>query len=137
MTKKSARARIDHSNFERTKGGSIILGTDEEFADFCGVHRSFIFAQEFKRELTDKIIEFVNEQKITHAALAEKAGTSRPKITMILNNRSIGISTDLLVRVLSALGYRAHLTVEKSADTDILAKKAASKKVSRKTSARK
>jgi predicted XRE-type DNA-binding protein len=117
VTKKLARkVARDRSKFKYDKQGTVTLETPEELAEFLGLSPTLVFAQRFKGELVDKIIGLVKKQKITHAALAERVGTSRPKITMIMNNRAIGISTDLLVRVLGTLGYQAHLTVKKIAN---------------------
>ena len=46
---------------------------------------------------------------------AELAGSSRTRLTALLNKNSIDISTDLMLRVLSALGYKAKLKVSKVA----------------------
>ena len=66
---------------------------------------------EVRAELNQKIIEAVKRKKITHAQLAQLVGSSRSRMTALLNRRTEAISTDLMLRVLSALGYRAKLTV--------------------------
>ena len=66
---------------------------------------------EVRAELNQKIIEAVKRKKITHAQLARLAGSSRSRMTALLNRRTDQISTDLMLRVLAALGYRARLTV--------------------------
>jgi predicted XRE-type DNA-binding protein len=70
---------------------------------------------EFRTELNDAILEIVQKKKVTHEALAGLAGSSRTRITALLNRNTADISTDLMLRVLSALGYEAHLRVRRVA----------------------
>ena len=57
--------------------------------------------------------EIVRKRKIPHAAIAERAGTSRTRVTAILNDRLEDISSDLLIRILSSLGYSVRVTVSR------------------------
>ena len=65
-------------------------------------------------ELNDQIIRIARRSGLTHAALARAAGTSRSRVTAILNRNAHQVSTDLLLRVLAALGYGARLVVTRS-----------------------
>ena len=65
--------------------------------------------------LNDKIIELVTRKRITHAQVAQLAGTSRSRVTAILNRNVKDVSTDLLLRVLGSLGYRAEIRFAKAA----------------------
>jgi plasmid maintenance system antidote protein VapI len=47
---------------------------------------------------------------MTHAQVAEAAETGRTRITAILNGNTTHVSTDLMLRVLAALGYRAKIS---------------------------
>jgi transcriptional regulator with XRE-family HTH domain len=53
-------------------------------------------------------------QGITHAEVAKRAGTSRTRVTAILNGDLDHVSSDLLVRILAGLGYRVRVSVVKS-----------------------
>ena len=77
---------------------------DEDFA-----------AMELRVALLKKIISEVARQDLTHAKVAELSGTSRSRMTSILNGAIQDVSTDLLLRVLSALGIRARVTFAKAA----------------------
>lgn len=77
---------------------------DEDFA-----------AMELRVALLKKIISEVARQDLTHAKVAERTGTSRSRMTSILNGAIQDVSTDLLLRVLSALGIRARVTFAKAA----------------------
>jgi predicted XRE-type DNA-binding protein len=66
---------------------------------------------EVRAQLNQKIIQAVKKRKITHAQLAGLVGSSRTRMTALLNRRTEHISTDLMLRVLAALGYKATLTI--------------------------
>jgi predicted XRE-type DNA-binding protein len=68
-----------------------------------------------RSELNSKIVKIVERQRITHAQVARLAGTSRTRVTAILNRNTQNVSTDLLLRVLYALGYTAKITFQKAA----------------------
>ena len=65
---------------------------------------------EFRAKLNKKIIDTVRSKRLTHEAVAKLAKTSRPKITKLINGNTTGISTDLLLRILYSLGYKANLS---------------------------
>ena len=70
---------------------------------------------ELRSTLNSKIIEVVRRRGLTHAQVAALAHTSRTRITAIMNRNTKDISTDLLLRVLYALGYRAKVTFKAAA----------------------
>ena len=70
---------------------------------------------EFRSELTCALARIIREGNLTHAEIAKRAGTSRTRVTAIANGNTQGISTDLLIRVLSATGHKAELRVRKAA----------------------
>ena len=65
---------------------------------------------EFRVKLNKKIIDAVKAQKLTHLEVANRTRSSRTRITSILNGNTTGMSTDLLLRVLYALGYKTNVT---------------------------
>jgi predicted XRE-type DNA-binding protein len=69
---------------------------------------------EARSMLCDKLISIARQEGLTHAQIARKAGASRTRVTAILNRNLHGISTDFLLRILGALGYRARITLTKS-----------------------
>jgi len=68
-----------------------------------------------RSELNSKIVKIVERQRLTHAQVARLAGTSRTRVTAILNRNTQDVSTDLLLRVLYALGYTAKITFQRAA----------------------
>ena len=69
---------------------------------------------EFRAKLNKKIIDAVQSQGLTHLEVARRAHASRTRITAILNGHTSGISTDLLLRILYSLGYKAKVSFEQS-----------------------
>jgi predicted XRE-type DNA-binding protein len=70
---------------------------------------------ELRSDLNSKIAKIVERKRLTHAEVARLAKTSRTRVTAILNRNTKSISTDLLLRLLYALGYTAKLRIEKAA----------------------
>ena len=70
---------------------------------------------ELRSSLNSKIIEVVHRKGLTHARVARLARTSRTRITAIMNRNTKDISTDLMLRVLYALGYTARITFGRAA----------------------
>jgi predicted XRE-type DNA-binding protein len=68
-----------------------------------------------RSDLNSKIAEVVQRKGLTHVQVARLARTSRTRVTAILNRNTHDISTDLLLRVLYALGYTAKITFQKAA----------------------
>ena len=60
-----------------------------------------------------RLKEIVHKHKLTHAEIARRSGTSRTRVTAILNDDIEHVSTDLLIRILASLGYRVKVSVIK------------------------
>lgn len=65
---------------------------------------------EIRSQINDKIIEGVRLSGLTHAQVAKAVGTSRSRLTAILNRDRSHVSTDLLLRILLGLGYRTKIS---------------------------
>ena len=70
---------------------------------------------EVRASLVEKIAAAVAQGELTHGHVAKLAGTSRSRVTAIVNGNIQGVSTDLLLRILGKLGYRARLTFTRAA----------------------
>jgi transcriptional regulator with XRE-family HTH domain len=84
----------------------IVTRTAVELAEAIGLSREEGLEMELRCTLNDKIIAAVRESGLTHARVAKAAQTSRSRLTAILNRNTVNVSTDLLFRILFALGYR-------------------------------
>ena len=89
--------------------------TAEELGRALGLSPAETGEMEFRSELTCAVAKIIRKRKLTHAEIARRAGTSRTRVTAIANGNTRGISTDLLIRVLSATGHKAELRVRKAA----------------------
>ena len=69
----------------------------------------------FRANLNSQIIKIVKRKKITHAQLAKLTGSSRTRMTALLNRNISDVSTDLMLRILSTLGYKPSLKITKVA----------------------
>ncbi len=88
--------------------------TAHELAQFLGLSPNDGIEIEIRSDINSKIIEVVKTKGLTHAELAKLAHTSRTRITALLNRNTVEISTDLMLRVLGSLGYKAKVTFSKA-----------------------
>jgi predicted XRE-type DNA-binding protein len=65
---------------------------------------------EIRQHVNRKIIAAVKRSGMTHLEVAKAAGTSRTRLTAILNCNTSHVSTDLMLRILASLGYRAKIS---------------------------
>jgi predicted XRE-type DNA-binding protein len=91
----------------------IIARTPEELAEVLGLSAAHAKEWRVQHDLLKKLKEIVRRQKLTHADIARQAGTSRTRVTAILNNQIDDVSSDLLIRILGSLGYRVRVSVSK------------------------
>jgi len=97
------------------KTKSIMARNSRELAEVLGLSPADAVEIEVRSDLNDKIIEIVKKEKLTHAEVAKLAQTSRTRVTAILNRNTQNVSTDLMLRILSVLGYHAKLHFSKAA----------------------
>jgi predicted XRE-type DNA-binding protein len=93
---------------------AVVARTPEELAGALGLPDGAAKEWQVQRDLLKRLKEIVRRQKITHADIARRAGTSRTRVTAILNDDLEHVSSDLLIRILAALGYRVRVSVSKS-----------------------
>lgn len=84
----------------------VIARDSGELAKALGVSVTDGHRWEMRSQLVSKIIQAVKRQRLSHAEVAARAGTSRTRVTAILNRNIDNVSTDLLLRILESLGYR-------------------------------
>src|ERR1035437_6558458 len=97
------------------KSKMIVARNSRELAEALDLSPADAVEWEARSVLNEKIIQLVRDSEITHAHLAKLVGTSRPRITALLNRRRGDISTDLLFRVLACLGYAPKISFKKVA----------------------
>ena len=92
----------------------IVTSTSEELAAALGLSAAEAKEWQVQHVLLKRLKEIVRRQKITHAEIAKRAGTSRTRVTAILNDDLEHVSSDLLIRILGAVGYRVRVSVSRS-----------------------
>ncbi len=96
-------------------GKRVVARNSRELAKVLGLSDSDRVAMDVQLALVEQIGSEVRRLGITHTALARLAMSSRPRITAILNGNLEGVSTDLLLRILAALGVRVELKFRRAA----------------------
>lgn len=100
----------------KTKASKVIVvRTAKELGEVLGLSPADTAEMEFRSALTLAITKIIQSGRLTHAEIAKRAGTSRSRVTAIANGNTHGVSTDVMIRVLSATGYRADVRVTKAA----------------------
>ena len=94
---------------------TLVARNSKELADALGLADADRAAIEIQLEFAEQIGVEVRRAQMTHAQLAQLAGASRPRVTAILNGNLDGVSTDLLLRILAALGVRVRLRFQRAA----------------------
>jgi predicted XRE-type DNA-binding protein len=93
----------------------VVARTAEELAEALNLNPAEVLAWDFQIQLANRITQEVARRKLTHAQVAKLAGTSRSRVTAILNGGLVDISTDLLLRILASLGIRVKPTFSRAA----------------------
>ncbi len=91
----------------------IVARTPEALAEALGVSAADAKEWQVQHELLKRLKRIVQREKFTHAEIAKRAGTSRTRVTAILNDNLESVSSDLLIRVLGGLGYRVKVSVSR------------------------
>jgi predicted XRE-type DNA-binding protein len=100
----------------KSKASKVVtVFTAEELGEALGLSVAETAEMEFRSDLTVSLARIIQSGKLTHAEIAKLAGTSRTRVTAIANGNTRGVSTDVLIRVLSATGYRAEVRVKRAA----------------------
>jgi predicted XRE-type DNA-binding protein len=99
----------------KKKPKALVTRTAGELAEALGLERADGIELAVRSALNTKIIDVIRRRGLTHAQLATLAGTSRTRITAIANRNTKDISTDLMLRVLGAMGVAAKITFGRAA----------------------
>jgi predicted XRE-type DNA-binding protein len=97
------------------KTKAVVARTASELAEVLGLERADGIEIAVRSALNTKIIQVVEKRGLTHSQVATLAGTSRTRVTAIINRNTKDISTDLMLRILGALGVSARITFGRAA----------------------
>lgn len=93
----------------------VVAKTPEALARIMGLPPAVAREWQVQHTLLKRLKEIVQREGITHAQIAARAGTSRTRVTAILNDDLDHVSTDLLIRILASLGYLVKVSVTRAA----------------------
>ena len=97
------------------KNKVTVIKNAKELAAALGLSPLDAIEWEVRLVITNKIISSAEGSDLTITDIANLAGTSRARVTKILKNDTHGISLDVLVRVLGALGEEMKISFRKAA----------------------
>ena len=92
----------------------IVAKAPEELAGTLGLSAASAKEWRVQYALLKRLKVIARREEITHAEIARRAGTSRTRVTAILNDDLEHVSSDLLIRILASLGYRVRVSVVRS-----------------------
>ncbi|OFV95007.1 MAG: hypothetical protein A3F68_11925 [Acidobacteria bacterium RIFCSPLOWO2_12_FULL_54_10] len=113
MSRVKPMARVKPVSRVKPRVTPLVARTPEALADILGLSPADAKEWQVQFALLKHLKEIVRKRKITHAAIAERAGTSRTRVTAILNDKLENVSSDLLIRILGSLGYSVRVTVSR------------------------
>ncbi len=93
----------------------VISKNAKELAVAMGMDASAAVEWEMRHSLTQKIIDTVKKNRFPVTLVASRSKTSRARVTRILKGDSQGISIDVLLRMLGAVGQKVKVTFRKAA----------------------
>jgi transcriptional regulator with XRE-family HTH domain len=97
------------------KQKTVVNKNSKELAATLGLSPLDAIEWEVRLMITNKIISSAEKSDLTVTDIANLSGTSRARITKILKSDTHGISLDVLVRVLGALGEEMKISFKKAA----------------------
>ena len=89
----------------------VVARTPEALARTLGLSGAESHEWQVQHALLKKLRQIVRDESLTHAQVAQRGGSSRTRVTAILNGNLDQVSTDLLIRLVSAVGYRVKVSV--------------------------
>jgi predicted XRE-type DNA-binding protein len=92
----------------------IVARNPNELSQVLGLSDADAANMQIRRRINHKIVDAVKKRGLTHAQAAKLANTSRTRLTSILNRNTAHVSTDLMLRILLALGYQVKITFTRS-----------------------
>jgi predicted XRE-type DNA-binding protein len=102
-------------SFSMRKTRPFLAKTPEALAEALGLSAADAKEWQVHYALLQRLKQVVRKETLPHAEIAKRAGTSRTRVTAILNGKVDDVSSDLLIRILGSLGYRVTVSVRKAA----------------------
>lgn len=87
----------------------LITKNADELASLLGLNAIEGKLIKMRVDIQTQILKQMHNKKITHLELAHKLGTSRPRITSLVNMKIDHVSTDFLLKTLMTLGVEPEI----------------------------
>ncbi|MEP7366480.1 MAG: XRE family transcriptional regulator [Acidobacteriota bacterium] len=91
----------------------VVAKTPAALARTLGLSAAEAHEWQVQHALLKRLRQIVRAESITHAEVAARSGSSRTRVTAILNGNLDNVSSDLLIRLLSGLGYQVKVSVSR------------------------
>lgn len=88
---------------------SLIANNPKQLANMLNLGIADLLDWQLRTDITQQIIRNFTSKKMQITALAKKSGTSRSRVTRILKFDTLGISLDVLLRVLAETGQKIEI----------------------------
>lgn len=99
----------------KRKFSTTVCRNAQELAEAMGLDPCHAIEWELRSSVTNKIIASFRKSGQTVTNIAQRAQTSRARVTRILKGDSYGMSLDVLFKVLAAVGQRIQISYKKAA----------------------
>jgi predicted XRE-type DNA-binding protein len=93
----------------------VTTRTPKELFEALGLGEIEAAEAVFRGKLNSDIVDLFKKSNLTHKSIAKRVGTSRTRITALLNRSRSDISTDFMLKVIAALGYTVETKLRKIA----------------------
>ncbi|MCX6106365.1 MAG: XRE family transcriptional regulator [Proteobacteria bacterium] len=80
--------------------------TAQQIGEALGLSEGDIALMEYKADLSRIAVKSIAASEMTVNEIVEKSGVSRSKVSAVKNGATIGVSIDLLLRIIAATGTR-------------------------------
>ena len=78
----------------------------QQIGEALGLSEGDIALMEYKADLSRIAVKSIAVSEMTVNEIVEKSGASRSKVSAVKNGATIGVSIDLLLRIIAATGTR-------------------------------
>ena len=92
-----------------------ITKTSKQLSKALGLTPADAVEWELRYSISNKIIQIVAKQDLSVTEVAKRSGTSRARITKVLKGDTLGISLDVLVKIVASLGQTIKVNFRKAA----------------------
>ena len=92
----------------------IVAATPGALSNALGLSPTDAKEWQVQHALLRRLTQIAHVHRFTHAEIARRSGTSRTRVTAILNDDLEYVSTDLMIRILASLGYQVKVSVVKT-----------------------